>query len=189
LRSIIATPRARVRSRTASCTVSGTRDRSPARIGIVREPLNRVVTAGATDAGNVSFLVSDASKMADQAREAAIADARRKAAIRAKAADVQCAEWIMEDKSNGPPVPMLARAQAAPLPIASAEDRLRAKVTVGFEIARVFDLEAASASGVQAFTCKKQRALRRIGQDIHDSRIDYRNEVLGSALGRPKSLR
>jgi hypothetical protein len=33
------------------------------------------------------------------------------------------------------------------------------------------------------------RALRCIGQDIHDSRMDFRNEVLRSALGRPRSLR
>jgi uncharacterized protein YggE len=47
--------------------------------GMVREPLDRVVAAAATDVGNVSFLVSDASKVLD--REAAIADARCKAEI------------------------------------------------------------------------------------------------------------
>jgi hypothetical protein len=42
--------------------------------------------------GNVSFLVSDASKVLDQARVAVIAGARRKAEICAKAAGVQL-EW------------------------------------------------------------------------------------------------
>ncbi len=104
---------------------------------MVREPLDRVVTAGATDVGNVSF--SDISKVLDQAGVAVIADARCKAKIYAKAAGVQLgwAEWIMEDTSNGSSVLMLAPAQAPPLPIASGEDKLRAKVPVGFAIARV----------------------------------------------------
>jgi uncharacterized protein YggE len=63
----------------------------------------------------VSFLVSDASKMLDQARLAVAADARRKAEIYTKAAGVQLgrAEWIMEHTSNGSPVPMLARTSNA----------------------------------------------------------------------------
>jgi uncharacterized protein YggE len=107
-------------------------------IGKVGDVIDRVVAAGATDAGNVSFLVSDASKALDQAREAAIADARRKAEIYAKASDVRLGrvEWITEDTSSGPPVPMMARAQAAPVPIATGEDTLRVRVTVGFDIAR-----------------------------------------------------
>jgi len=107
-------------------------------IGKVGDVLDRVVAAGATDAGNVSFLVSDASKALDQAREAAIADARRKAEVYAKASGVGLGrvEWITEDTGNGPPVPMMARAAPAPVPIASGEDTLRVRVTVGFEIAR-----------------------------------------------------
>ena len=42
-------------------------------IGKVGDVLDRIVVAGATDIGNVAFLVSDASKALDQAREAAIA--------------------------------------------------------------------------------------------------------------------
>src|SRR5262249_5801921 len=45
----------------------------------VGEILDRLVTAGATDIGNVEFLVSEPSTALDHAREAAIADARRKA--------------------------------------------------------------------------------------------------------------
>jgi uncharacterized protein len=108
--------------------------RDTAKVGDV---LDRVTAAGATDAGNVSFLVSDPSKALDQAREAAIADARRKAEIYAKASGVRLGrvEWITEDGGSGPPVPMMARA-AAPVPIASGEDTLRVRVTVAFEIAR-----------------------------------------------------
>src|SRR5205823_513265 len=65
-------------------------------IGKVGDVLDRLVAAGATDVGNVSFLLSDASKALDQAREAAIADPRRKAEVYAKASGVQLGrvEWI-----------------------------------------------------------------------------------------------
>ena len=110
------------------------------KFGKVGDVLDRVVAAGATDVGNVSFLylVSDASKLLDRAREAAIADARRKAEVYAKAAGIQLGrlEWITEDTSNGPAVPIVARAQAAgPLPIASGEDVLWARITAGSGIA------------------------------------------------------
>ncbi len=107
-------------------------------IGKVGDVLDRVIAAGATDAGNVSFLVSDPSKALDHAREAAIADARRKAEVFAKASGVRLGrvEWIIEDTGSGPPVPMMARTVPAPVPIASGEDTLRVQVTVGFDIAR-----------------------------------------------------
>ncbi len=57
----------------------------------VGEILDRLVTAGATDIGNVEFLVSEPSKALDQAREAAIADARRKAEVYARASGIL---WI-----------------------------------------------------------------------------------------------
>lgn len=107
-------------------------------IGKIGDVLDRVISAGATDAGNVCFLVSDASKALDQAREAAIADARRKAEVYAKASGVQLGrvEWITENVGSGPSVPMMARAKTAPVPIASGEDTLGVRVTVGFGIAR-----------------------------------------------------
>jgi len=108
--------------------------RDTAKVGDV---LDRVTAAGATDVGNISFLVSDPSNALDQAREGAIADARRKAEVYAKASGVRLGrvEWITEDGGGDPPVPMMARA-AAPAPIASGEDILRVRVTVAFEIAR-----------------------------------------------------
>ena len=106
-------------------------------IGKVGDVLDRVVAAGATEVGNVSFLVSDASKALDQAREAAIADARRKAEVYAKASGVRLGqvERITEDTGSGPPA-LTARAGAASVPIASGEDTLRVRVTVGFDVAR-----------------------------------------------------
>jgi uncharacterized protein YggE len=107
-------------------------------IGKISDVLDRVVTAGATDVGNVAFLISDPSKVLDQARQAAMADARRKAEVYAKAAGVELGrvEWITEDSGVAPPLPVMARAQAAPVPIAIGEDTLRVRVTVGFDIAR-----------------------------------------------------
>jgi uncharacterized protein len=110
-------------------------------IGKVGDVLDRAIAAGATDAGNIAFLVSDPSKALDQAREAAVADARRKAEVYAKASGVRLGrvEWITEDAAGGPPMPMLAQRAApgaAPIPISTGEDTLRARITVGFDIAR-----------------------------------------------------
>ena len=48
-------------------------------IGKVGEILDSLIQAGATDSGSVQFLHSNMSQMLDQARQAALADARRKA--------------------------------------------------------------------------------------------------------------
>src|SRR5262249_59415936 len=69
------------------------------KIGDLGEILDHLVTGGVTDVENIAFLVSDASKAADQAREAAMADARRKAEVYAHASGIQLAriELITED--------------------------------------------------------------------------------------------
>jgi uncharacterized protein YggE len=107
----------------------------------VGEILDRLVTAGATDAGNVEFLHSDSSKTLDRAREAAMADARRKAELYAHAAGLSLGgvAWITEDASYSPPMPKVAMARAAaplPVPISAGEDTLRVRITVGYDIAR-----------------------------------------------------
>jgi len=103
--------------------------------------LDRLVSAGATDIGNIIFLVSDPSKALDQAREAAVADARHKAELFARASGASLGRVlsITEDGGNAPPVPLAPRAFAAaasPVPIASGEDTLQARITVGYEIVR-----------------------------------------------------
>ena len=50
--------------------------------------IDTLVGAGATDIGGIDFMVSQASKLLDDARAQAVADARRKAEIYAKAAGV-----------------------------------------------------------------------------------------------------
>lgn len=105
------------------------------------EILDRLIAAGATDVGNIAFLVSDPSKALDQAREAAIADARRKAEVYARAAGIRLGqvEWITEASGFGP-VPLRGQgasgARAAAVPIATGDDTLEVTVTVGFTIAQ-----------------------------------------------------
>src|SRR5476649_2211122 len=50
--------------------------------------IDTLVTAGANDIGGINFTVSNASKLLDEAREQALADARRKAEIYARSAGV-----------------------------------------------------------------------------------------------------
>jgi uncharacterized protein len=105
----------------------------------VGEILDRLVKAGATDIGNLAFLVNDPAKPLDQAREAAFADARRKAELYARAAGVNLGRvmWITES-SNYQALPTSVedvRSQPAPAPpIQSGEETLQAVITVGFEI-------------------------------------------------------
>jgi uncharacterized protein len=110
-------------------------------ISQVGDILDRLVKAGATDAGNVAFLVSDREKALDQAREAAIANARHKAELYARASGLNLGRvsWITESSDLAPILPMGAarpRMASAPVPIESGEDTMTAHVTVGFDIAQ-----------------------------------------------------
>jgi uncharacterized protein YggE len=103
--------------------------------------LDKVTSAGATDIGNIEFLVSNQSKLLDQAREGAIADARRKAEIYAKASGLELGRvvWVSEDPFVEPPAPgrtLFAGTTHAAVPISAGEDTLRVSITVGFELSR-----------------------------------------------------
>ena len=105
----------------------------------VGEILDRLVTTGATDVGNVEFLHSESSKALDEAREAAVADARRKAELYAHASGLVLGHvnWITEDSRYGAPMPMTALRAAvamASVPIATGEDTLHVRITVGFDM-------------------------------------------------------
>jgi uncharacterized protein YggE len=110
-------------------------------IGKVGDILDRLIENGATDVGSVEFLHSDTAKLLDQARESAVADARRKAELYAHAAaqNLGGVAWITEDSGYAPPMPMtMMRAAAAPgmaVPISAGEDTLRVRITVGFDLA------------------------------------------------------
>jgi hypothetical protein len=100
--------------------------------------LDALIASGATDAGSVQFLHSDLSKVLDQARQGAMADAKRKAELYAQAAGLKLGSvaWVTEEPAYVPPMPMLgarAAVASAPVSIAPGEDTLRVQITVGFE--------------------------------------------------------
>ena len=105
----------------------------------VGDILDRLVTTGATDAGNVEFLHAEQSKTLDRAREAAMVDARRKAELYAHAAGLTLGDiaWVTEDSSAPLFAPKVAMRAAMPggAPIATGEDTLQVRITVGYEIA------------------------------------------------------
>lgn len=99
--------------------------------------IDAVVGAGANDLGGISFTVSNASKLLDDARSQAIGDARRKAEIYAKAAGVTLGAPVSISE-EGTPAPVMYRRAAAPMaasaPIAPGEETLRVVVGVSWEI-------------------------------------------------------
>jgi uncharacterized protein YggE len=100
--------------------------------------IDTLVGAGANDIGGIGFMVSNASKLLDEARERAIADARRKAEIYAKAAGVTLGApvGISEESSPGP-VPYRRMAAGMPVsaaPLAQGEETLQVTVSVSWAI-------------------------------------------------------
>lgn len=104
----------------------------------VANVIDTLVGAGANDIGNVNFGVSQASKLLDDAREKAVADARRKAEIYAKAAGVTLGAPLSISE-EGAPQPMFRTKMAmpmaaAPTPIAQGEETLSVSVAVTWAI-------------------------------------------------------
>jgi uncharacterized protein len=99
--------------------------------------IDTLVGAGANDIGGINFMVSGASKLLDEAREQAIADARRKAEIYAKAAGVTLGAPLSITE-EGSPAPMqyrkLSAGIAAATPIAQGEETLSVTVNVSWAI-------------------------------------------------------
>jgi uncharacterized protein YggE len=99
--------------------------------------IDTLVGAGANDLGGINFMVSDASKLLDEARGQAIADARRKAEIYAKAAGVTLGAplSISEGGAPGPmPYRRMAAGIAESVPVAQGEERLQVTVSVSWAI-------------------------------------------------------
>ncbi|MEW6641351.1 MAG: SIMPL domain-containing protein [Pseudomonadota bacterium] len=100
--------------------------------------IDSLVGAGANEISGISFSVSQASKLLDDARSRAIADARRKAEIYAKAANVTLGEPLSIAEEGAPgPVPMYARKMAADVaatPVAPGSETLRIAVSVSYAI-------------------------------------------------------
>jgi uncharacterized protein YggE len=99
--------------------------------------IDTMVGAGANDIGGINFTVSNASKLLDDARVQAIADARRKAEIYAKASGVTLgAPLNISEESNSVPVPYrrVAAGFAASAPVAQGEETLSVTVSVSWAI-------------------------------------------------------
>jgi uncharacterized protein YggE len=103
----------------------------------VASVIDTLVAAGANELGGINFSVSAASKLLDDAREQAIADARRKAEIYAKAAGVALGSpvSISEEGAPGPmPFRKMAAGMAASAPVAQGEETLQVTVSVSWAI-------------------------------------------------------
>ena len=101
--------------------------------------IDALVAAGANEIGGIDFIVSQESKALDEARVQALEDARRKAEIYARAANVRLGAptSISEANQGDPPMPMRATFKAgAATPVAPGEETLRVSVSVSYEIVK-----------------------------------------------------
>ncbi|HYS88567.1 MAG TPA: SIMPL domain-containing protein, partial [Bradyrhizobium sp.] len=99
--------------------------------------IDTLVGAGANEIGGIHFVVSQASKLLDEARERAVADARRKAEIYAKAAGVTLGAPLgISEEGNSAPAPYrrMAAGMAASAPVAQGEETLAVTVSVSWAI-------------------------------------------------------
>jgi hypothetical protein len=97
--------------------------------------LDKAIGAGANEMSGIEFVVSEQSKLIDKARDEAIADARRKAALYAQAAGGKLGHVvsIVEEGATSPARPM-AGLRASAVPVAPGERELRAVVSVSYEL-------------------------------------------------------
>lgn len=108
-------------------------------IAKVADTLDALVSAGANTIGNIRFVVSNPSKVLDEARAQAVGDARRKAELYAKAAGASLGKPLAISEAGAAPPPMIfaARAKdagAASIPIAPGEQTLHVNVNVTYEL-------------------------------------------------------
>jgi uncharacterized protein len=103
----------------------------------VANVIDVLVGAGANEVGGINFMASQASKLLDDAREKAVADARRKADIYAKAAGVTLGEPLSISE-EGSSVPVYRGKMAAPMAagaqVAQGEETLSVTVSVTWAI-------------------------------------------------------
>ena len=108
--------------------------RDVAKVGSV---IDTLVANGANEISGISFMVAQPSKLLDDARPKAIADARRKAEIYAQAAGVTLGAplSISEESSPGQaPYRKMSAGLASAAPVAPGEETLRISISVSYEI-------------------------------------------------------
>lgn len=100
--------------------------------------LDACITDGANTLNGISFDLSTPRPAQDEARKAAVADAKARAELLVTAAGGKLGKIvsISENAGYGAPMPMFkSDAAAAPVPVASGQIGMQASVTVSFEIA------------------------------------------------------
>jgi uncharacterized protein YggE len=104
----------------------------------VANVIDTLVSAGTNEIGGINFMVSQASKLLDDARGQAVADARRKAEIYAKAAGVALgAPLSISEEGAAQPLfqtRMAGKMAATPVPIAQGEETLSITVSMTWAI-------------------------------------------------------
>jgi uncharacterized protein len=100
--------------------------------------LEALVIDGANRLNGLSFGVSKPEEQLDQARKLAIKDAKRKAKLYAKEADVDVGDVLkISENGSGRPRPQMfkaSRMSAEAAPVAAGEQQISASVSVIFEI-------------------------------------------------------
>jgi uncharacterized protein len=97
--------------------------------------LDRAIGAGANEMSGIEFVVSEQSKLLDQARADAIADAHRKAELYARAAGAKVGHVAaITEEGSAPPPRLMQALRAGAVPVAPGEQTLRAAVTVSYEL-------------------------------------------------------
>jgi uncharacterized protein YggE len=99
--------------------------------------LDKLVSLGANQVNGLSFEVSKAETLKDEARKEAVANARRRAELLAAAAGSEVGQvvTILEETSYGGPRPMGMRAaKADAVPIEAGTETLEARVTVTWKL-------------------------------------------------------
>lgn len=99
--------------------------------------LDELVTLGANQIGGLSFEIAEPEKLEDEARKAAIANARRQASLYAEAAGSALGEIvaITEGAAAPPhPGPVHTRALAAAVPIEAGSERVEVSVTATWSL-------------------------------------------------------
>jgi uncharacterized protein YggE len=102
--------------------------------------LDKAVAASANAIYGIAYGENDPSGLLDKARPLAVADARRKAEIYAKAGGAQIGRLLELTEGTGaqPPVAFAARASslagAPPTPIEAGADKLQVTITARFEL-------------------------------------------------------
>ncbi|MCB8837211.1 SIMPL domain-containing protein [Aurantimonas sp. VKM B-3413] len=108
----------------------------------VGEYLDRAVSLGVNQGGDISFGVDDPQAVRDEARREAIAKARSSAAVLAEAAGVRLGRIlsISQPSAGNPPMPyqrsmkMMAAEAASSVPVEAGENRFSETVQMVFEI-------------------------------------------------------